>query len=145
MKSLRRSLIGFCLVACAGLFGAELSTVPFFVGKQQFKPGDAIVIDQVLATSPRLDVGTKMVVRGHYRLATADKARLGLFLTHRGFSSSSGDASAASQTALAVHDGGSFELSCEITYEGDPHISFYPASAGEAFGGIYFSPVPQKS
>ena len=143
MKTLLRLFVVLCLTACVASASAELSAVSFVIDKQQFKNGDSIVIDQVLATSSKLDVGAKVTVRGHYQLASADKASLGLFVTHR--SPADADASAPSQVKQVETASGSFELSCEITYVGDLHVSFYPASHGEAFGGVYFSSAPQKS
>lgn len=142
MKMLLRLVVGFCLTACVVSASAELSAVSFVVGKQQFKTGDSIVIDQVLATSPKLEIGSKLTVRGHYQLTSAPQASLGLFVTHR--SPTGADAFAPSQLKRIENASGSFELSCEITSEGDLHVSFYPASPGEAFGGVYFSPAPQK-
>lgn len=143
MKTLLRILIGFGLAAGVASARAELSPVPFVVGKQEFKAGDAIVIDQVLATSPKFETGTTLVVRGHYQLASSAKASLGLFLTRR--SPAGADPTAPSQIASVEKASGSFELSCEITDEGHPHVSFYPASGGASFGGVYFSAAPQKS
>jgi len=143
MKTLQCLLVGLSLAACIASARAELSPVSFLVGKQQFKPGDSIVIDEILATSPKLEVGAKVVVRGHYRLASSAKASLGLFVTHR--SPAGRDASTPSQVASVESASGSFELSCEITYEGNPHVSFYPTSGGESFGGVYFSAAAQKS
>lgn len=142
MKILLRLLAVFGLAACAASVHAELSPVSFVVGKQQFKPGDAIVIEQVLATSPQLEAGTKVVVRGHYQLASAAKAQLSLYVTHR--SPAGRDVTSPSQSAPVQNQSGSFELSCEITYAGDPHVSFYPASGGEPFGGVYFSAAPKS-
>jgi hypothetical protein len=135
-------LIGLCVTACVASASAELSSVAFVIGKQQFKPGDSIVIDQVLATSPRLNVGDKVVVRGHYQLASAPKANLGLFVTHRTHADT--DGTTKSQLSPAESAGGSFELSCEIAYEGDIHVSFYPVPAGESFGGVYFTTGPKS-
>jgi len=143
MKTLLQLLVGLCLTACVAFGNAELSSVPFVVGKQQFKAGDSIVIDQVLATSPRLAVGTKVTVRGHYQLASTSKARLGLYVTHRSPASTAA-ASTKSQVRQVESATGSFELSCEIAHEGDPHISFYPAAGGESLGGVYFSPAPKS-
>jgi hypothetical protein len=137
MKTLLRILVGLSLAAGAASARAELAPVSFVVGQQQFKAGDVIVIDQVLATSPKFDVGTKLVVRGHYQLASSTTASLGLYLTHR--SPAGSGASSPSQRASVDQPSGSFELSCEITYEGDPHVSFYPAAGGSSFGGVYFS------
>jgi hypothetical protein len=143
MKTLFRMLVGLGLSAGVAAAGAELSPVPFVVDQQQFKAGDGIVIEQVLATSAKLEAGAKVVVRGHYQLASAAKARLGLFVTHR--SPAGPDHSAPSQIKPIERTGGSFELSCEITYPGNLHVSFYPATGGEAFGGVFFSDGPRKS
>jgi len=140
MKTLLRLLACFCVITCVASASAALSPVSFVLGKQSFKPGDAIVIDQVLATSARLEVGTKLLVRGHYTLASCDKANVGLYLTHR--SPAGADASTRSQTARLEQASGTFELSCDITYAGDPHVSLYPAKGGEAFGGVYFAAAP---
>ena len=142
MKMLQRLLVGLSLAACVASVRAELSSVSFLVGKQQFNSGDSIVIDEVLATSPKLEVGSKVVVRGHYRLASSGKARLGLFVTH--LSPAGKDVTAPSQVARIEGASGSFELSCDITYEGSPHVSFYPAPGGESFGGVYFSAAAGK-
>jgi hypothetical protein len=141
MKKLLQLLVGLCLIACAASASAALSPVSFVIGKQQFKAGDCIMIDQVLTTSARLEVGAKVVVRGHCQLASAAKANVGLFLTHR--SPAKADESAQSQVATVRKGSGSFELACEIKYEGDIHVSFYPESGGDAFGGVYFSVIPE--
>jgi hypothetical protein len=144
MTTLLRLLVGLSFTACAAFAGAELSSVPFVTGKQQFKAGDSIVIDHVFATSPQLAIGTKVTVRGRYQLASAPKASLGLHLTHRA-PADAANASAKSQVQQVEHASGAFELSCEITYQGDPHISFYPAGGGASFGGVYFSIPRPKS
>jgi len=133
----------FCAAGGAALLAAEVADVPFAVGRQQFQPGDSIVIDQVLATSPKLTAGDTVVVRGHYRLASAAKASLGLFVTHR--SPAPADPIAPTQTAAVIAANGAFELSCTIGAAGALHVSFYPASGGEAFGGVYFSPAPDPA
>lgn len=142
MKTLYRLLVGLFVTACVASVRAELSAVSFVAGTQQFKAGDSIGIDQVLATSPKFAVGTKVVVRGHYRLASAVKARLGFFITHR--LPAGADSFAQSQITPVEDASGSFELSCDITYAGDPHVSFYTANGGESFGGVYFSSALQK-
>jgi hypothetical protein len=107
------------------------------IGKQQFKAGDGIVIDQVLATSPKLGIGDKVVVRGHYDLTSAGEACLGLFVTYEG-PSTEAESGKPSQTARINTTTGAFELSCEISGRGTLHVSFYPVPRGEAFGGVYF-------
>jgi hypothetical protein len=143
MKTIFRLLIGLGLVVGLASAHAELSPVAFVIGKQQFKPGDSIVIDQVLATSPKIEAGTKLVVRGHYELSSAAKASVGLFVTHRSPAVRTPDAFAPSQVAQLSQASGSFELSCDVTYDGDPHVSFYPDGGGNSFGGVYFSLAPK--
>ena len=137
MKTFIWLFVGSILAGCVPAAGAELSPVPVVVSKQQFKPGDVIVIEQVLATSPKPGIGDRVVVRGHYRLASEPKASLGLFVTHRSLAGP--DSPTKTQTTRVESASGSFELSCEVTDVGDMHVSFYPAYGGEAFGGVYFT------
>ena len=143
MKTLFKLWVGLCLTACVSFARAELSPIPFVVGEQHFAAGDSIVIDQVLASSPQLAVGTQVTVRGHYRLASASRARLALYVTHRS-PAAAADTPTKSQVQQVGSANGSFELSCEIAYEGDPHVSFYPAAGGKSFGGVYFSSAAPK-
>jgi hypothetical protein len=137
MKTMLRLAIGLSLAASSAAVGSELSAVPFTLGRQQFKSGDSIVIDQVQATSANPGVGDKMVVRGHYHLVSAARADLGLRVTHK--TPAGWDDVARAQTMAIKGADGSFELACEITYAGNSHVSFYPADGGEAFGGVYFT------
>lgn len=143
MKTLLRLMVGLSLAACFASGDAELSPVSFVLGKQQFELGDSIVIDQILATTATLEVGARVVVRGHYKLGSSAKAKLGLFITHR--SAAGADASAGSQTTLVEDASGSFELACEIKHIGNAHVSFYPATGGRSFGGVYFSTAVPES
>jgi hypothetical protein len=142
MKRFICLVVGMAVAAGTASAAAELPRVPFSIGKQQFKPGDEIVIDEVLATSPDFGVGDRVLVRGHYRLASAAAATLGLFVTHlhaEPMSHPTGDSVSDSQTARAEGATGTFELSCAIAYPGTVHVSFYPASGGDSFGGVYFA------
>jgi hypothetical protein len=129
------------LSACVASASEELSAVSFAVTTQHFNAGDSIVIDQVLSNSPKIGIGDKVVVRGHYHLASATAAKLGLFVTHLTSAPKEKDRSLPSQMALIEGENGSFELSDKLTYEGDLHVSFYPASGGGSFGGVYFVPT----
>ncbi len=137
MKTLPCLLISLFQTVCLSAVSAEPANVAFAIGKQEFKPGDGIVIDQVRATSSTLKAGDKVTVRGHYLLASAPKASLGLFVTHR--APAGPDKTEKSQMTQVESAGGAFELSCEITYEGNIHVSFYSVSDGQAFGGVYFT------
>src|SRR4051812_25277751 len=65
-------------------YGADQSAIPFRVSRQQFEPGDSIVIQKVIASSPQLKVGTTITVRGMYRLQSKAKGSLGFFITTKG-------------------------------------------------------------
>jgi len=148
MKTIPRLLALLSIAVCAASAHAELAPVSFLLGQQQFKAGDGIVIDQVFASSPRLKPGVQVQVRGHYRLASSAKARIGLFVTQHAPAGSDRPARTpigpAQMTPIDAADG-SFELTCEITADGEPHVSFYPIRGGESFGGVYFSAAPAKS
>ena len=115
----------------------ELSPVPFAIGKQKFRHGESIVIDQVLSNSPAVDVGTKLEVRGHYHLANSSPTSVGLFVTH--ISRAEADVVAPSQVTPASTADGSFDLVCDVTAIGLLHVSFYTTSGEESPGGVYFS------
>jgi hypothetical protein len=131
-------LAGMSFIAPFG-WAADLSAIPFQVTSQQFEPGDAIVIQAVIASSPQLKVGDTVVVRGQYRLHSAAQAALGFFLTSKG---PSGPTPVSPQQQLAIAAGsGSFELRHVVPAEGELHVSFYPRPNGSSFGGVYFGPA----
>ena len=136
-KALLRLLLCGCVAACVASARAELVDIPFTLGAQQFLDGDHIIIEKVQASSAGLKVGDQIVVRGRYELASARSATLAFSSTHRG--AAKPDSIALSQKARITDAKGTFELSWEITYDGDLHVSFYPATRGESFGGVYFN------
>jgi hypothetical protein len=114
--------------------------VPIVLGPRRFREGDAIEITQVHATSPNLEPGDSVTVRGRFRLTSADNADLCLFLTQ-----TDGDAPVAVQSSqtIAVKRGhGDFELKTTIRHRGFLHLTFYDAT-GNPFSGVYFGTAPQ--
>ena len=109
------------------LVGSHLASVPFALGRSSFARGDAITIEQVLATSPYWRVGDKVVVRGAYTLASEADAVLALYVTGTG-SGGGRSRSSPTQRARVTKGSGEFELACEIPYEGQLHVSFYPSA-----------------
>src|SRR4051812_22392884 len=113
-----------CLLAglCCSSFlsyAAELSPIRFRITSQQFEPGDVVVIDEVLATSPDLNIGDTVVVRGRYRLESRPAAKLGFFLTTNG---PSDPTPIAPQQQAAIKEGsGTFELLHVVPAEGRLH------------------------
>jgi hypothetical protein len=117
---------------------AGLSVLRFAIDRESFRPGDFVQIREVYASSPRLAVGDTLVVRGIYQLQSAPDAVLALYTTTRGYGGSS--PSQPTQRMDVTRGTGEFELSREITAEGEHHISFYPSRGGRSFGGVYIFP-----
>jgi hypothetical protein len=118
--------------------GGALALVRFSYGETDFRRGDSIVIHEVLSTSRKPRLGDRIIVRGQYRLSSEPEASLALYIT----ATSPGGARSRSlpgQRQNITAGTGEFELECELN-EGSPHVSFYPARGGSAFGGVYFYP-----
>jgi hypothetical protein len=115
-----------------------LSSVPFATSRAQFQAGDSITIQEVLASSPRLEPGDTVVVRGTYALQSRDKALLMLLLTANAPGATE-QIAAKSRKEIAAGSG-AFELEYTIQQPGSLHISFYPVTSGSSFGGVYFAP-----
>ena len=110
------------------------SPIVFQITSQQFEPGDSILIQEVLATSPALRVGDTVIVRGQYHLKSRAEASLGFFLTTKGPSGST--RVSPEQRALIRAGSGTFELKHVVPSEGRLHVSFYPRPSGSSFGGV---------
>jgi hypothetical protein len=117
------------------------STVPFELGPKQFREGDLIVIEQVLATSPHLAVGDKVTVRGRYVLKSEERARLCLYLTTSDGAGPEPDF--PTQKTEVTKGSGSFELAEVLRHPGHLHLSFYQSPGGRRFGTVYFGTAQQ--
>jgi hypothetical protein len=109
---------------------------PTVLGPKAFRDGDVIEITDVQATSPRLEQGDRVTVRGRFRLASQQRAQLALYLTQ-----TEGDGVGeveAAQTMTARGPRGEFELSTTIEHRGVLHVTFYDEESGKPFGGVYF-------
>ena len=117
---------------------AGLSSVPFATSQVKFESGDSITIQDVLASSPRLEPGDTVVVRGQYVLQSRSQALLMISLT----TNAPGATEPISANARKTIDAGAgtFELAYEIKQPGALHVTFYPAGSGSSFGGVYFAP-----
>lgn len=116
---------------------AGLSSVPFATSRASFATGDAITITEVLASSPRIEAGDTVVVRGTYTLQSRPQAMLAISLTTNAPGVST---PIAAQSRKNVDAGtGTFELAYEIKQPGSLHVTFYPATSGSSFGGVYFA------
>lgn len=143
MKMLIRLLLGLSVAACLGFASADLTNTSFVLGPTKFKEGDAIFLEQVLATSANLAVGDKVLVSGHYNLSSRPKATLALFLTQEG--SGGGESVSPTQTMEVQQGSGTFELVYEVKRAGTLHLTFYGVADGRPFGGVYFGTTAQMN
>jgi hypothetical protein len=115
-------------------------SAPTVLGPKAFRDGDVIEITDVQATSPRLEQGDSVTVRGRVRLASHDQAQLALYLTQtEGDGTEETDPGQTIQVQRGQRD---FELKATIKHRGFLHLTLYQSS-GEPFGGVYFGTAPQ--
>jgi hypothetical protein len=116
---------------------ADLShIVQFELGKSDFASGDSITIQQVRGTSDVIKVGETYSVDGTYELASHNEADLAFYATSI---SASGPTPVDPLQHIRVKKGrGTFHLVKTMGEDGYLHVSFYPATSGGSFGGIYF-------
>jgi hypothetical protein len=101
----------------------------FYIGNSSFPRGDFIEITSV-DRSP-----VQMVVRGHYKLVSADRAELSLYTT-----TSEAIAVPTDRTQLKrISKGeGDFELTDPNLVPGLNHVTMYSIPGGKPFAGVYF-------
>jgi hypothetical protein len=110
------------------------------LGPKAFRDGDVIEITDARATSPKLEQGDSVTVRGRVRLASKDQAQLGLYLTQ---TKDAGPADTDPSQVLQVKRGvTAFELKITIAHRGVLHLTLYDNS-GRPFGGVYFGTAEQ--
>jgi hypothetical protein len=113
---------------------------PTVLGPKAFRDGDVIEITDVQATSPKLEQGDSLTVRGRVRLASQDQAHLGLYLTQT--ESGRSEETDSFQTMQVKRGLGEFELKATVKHRGVLHLTLYDRS-GKPFGGVYFGTAPQ--
>ncbi len=120
-----------------------MESVPVKLGPKAFRDGDVIQILEVESTSPKLEQGDSVVVRGRYRLDSEESAMLSLCLTHsEGNGIEEADATQTLPAAAGWHE---FELSILIMRRGILHLTFHGQEEGRPFGGVYFGTVEQMA
>lgn len=139
MKRILSVMLGLLIATPLVLAGEHLAKVAFVAGPRFFQEGDKILIKEVLATSPNLAVGDKVVVRGEYRLKSRNTAQLCLFLTDEG--GVGPEPVSPTQTMQAKRRSAGFELSSELKHAGALHLSFY--SGSRRCGTVYFGTEQQ--
>lgn len=111
------------------------------LGPKAYRDGDVVHITHVTATSPQLEQGDTVTVRGRVQLKSAAQAKLCLYLTQTvGDGRSRTD---ASQTTLIKQGESEFELTTTIKNQGALHVTFYDSESGRPFGGVYFGTTEQ--
>jgi beta-lactamase regulating signal transducer with metallopeptidase domain len=116
--------------------------VNFEVGRTEFRDGDKITVEEVHGTSDKISAGNLYIVKGSYRLASEKSAMLAAFVTGDSRDPKAMELQSVptqrTQTMTIDQGSGRFTLIVYLWYEGNPHISFYPAAGGNSFGGVYF-------
>ena len=118
-------------------------SVDIVLGPKRFRDGDVVHLTDVTATSPRLEQGDTVIVRGRVRLDSQRAAQLGFYLTQ-----TSGDGTEetdAAQTVSVKAGLQDFELQTTIKHQGVLHLTFYDQNSGKPFGGTYFGTREQMS
>ena len=119
----------------------KVELVPNTVSIKSFRDGDSITITEVKATSPDLKDGDKVIVKGHYTLASQPKASLCLFATAK---TGPGIGPVHPEQRIAITAGqGEFELSETLDGDGYLHVTFYSVPEDKGFGGVYFGTAKQ--
>jgi hypothetical protein len=130
------------LLLCSPLVAAppEQLSVQTVLGPKVFRDGDVVEITDVRATSPKLEPGDSITVRGRVRLATQDQAQLSLYLTQtEGDGLEESDPSQVVQVKRGFHQ---FELKATVKHRGVLHLTLYDGLR-RPFGGVYFGTAAQ--
>lgn len=115
--------------------------VPVKLGAKAFQDGDVIKIDEVRSTSPKLEQGDTVTIKGQYRLESRDTASLQLLLTQI---EGNGLEESDKQQLLNVSRGFKpFEVTITVKHKGYLHLTFYDTQSGKQFGGTYFGTARQ--
>jgi hypothetical protein len=136
MKTRLAILILFMSLGVTSLFADETNTnavtdpgIGFSIGQSAFPRGDFIEITSVERSQDRV------VVKGHYKLVSADSARLALFTT----TSTAIAVPTDRKQLMRISKGmGDFELTHPNLVPGLNHVTMYSIPGGKPFAGVYF-------
>ena len=129
------------MTAVMALAAQALLPVAVALGPDEFADGDSIVIAAVLSTTPKMEIGDHVLVRGRYTLTSQAQAKLGLSLTRT-----------QSQVSVPILPGankqvskgsGNFELVYEVTQVGCLRAGFSNLNDGKSFGTVFFGTPEQ--
>jgi beta-lactamase regulating signal transducer with metallopeptidase domain len=111
--------------------------VQFDQGATRFLNGDKITILEIRGTADTFAPGNIYLIRGTYTLASHNRAMVAAFISAMDAKNGRG-AYLKVQTTVVKEGDGTFTLYLPMSFRGWPHVSFYPADGGGAFGGNYF-------
>ena len=111
-------------VAVAQDTGQKMQPVPFELkAKKPWPSGDEVIVEEVLGTVPRFQVGETYVVRGHYSVRRLSNAVLLVGNTSENTSAIAYDG--PSQIPVETRERKPFEQKFEILAPGQLHVSLY--------------------
>lgn len=117
--------------------------VTFDLGPKAYRDGDVVQIRSVVSTSPRLEQGDTVTVRGRVRVDSTADAKLSLYLTQtKGDGAEETD---VSQETVVKRGLTEFELTMTIKHKGLLHLTLYRTSDGRPIGGVYFGTSDQMA
>jgi hypothetical protein len=139
---MKKSMLGILILTSTAIAGAPLQdSVSVKLGPKKYRDGDAIEISNVTATSPRLEQGDTVTVRGRVRLESRKMADLCLYLTQtEGNGLEETDPTQTTRVSTGLHD---FVLKTTIKHRGVLHVTLYDPGAGKPIGGTYFGTAAQ--
>ena len=133
--------IAFVLASTAVAGPPVQESLTTVLGPKAYRDGDVIEIIDVAATSPRLEQGDSVTVKGRVRLDSQDAANLCLFVTQ---TEGDGKEEVDSPQTVRVSRGlAGFELKTTIKHRGVLHVTMYDFASGKPIGGVYFGTAEQ--
>ncbi len=103
----------------------------------QFRPGDSITLSELRGSSPRIEAGQTYQIKGHYVLASQERAMMSVFCAN-----GETEDGHSPKSATVSKGAGDFCWEFKLLKPGMLHVSFYPSGGGSGFGGCHFRLKP---
>jgi hypothetical protein len=115
-------------------------SVEVVLGPKRYREDDVVKITDVTSTSPRLEPGDTVRVKGLVTLDSQEAATLSLYLTQTKFG---GSTPTDRKQLLEIQKGQTeFDLEITIRHTGVLHLTMYD-NGGRPIGGVYFGTEAQ--
>jgi len=119
----------------------ELIRRKFELGSNTLKEGDALIIKQILSSSPDFKPGDAITVKGRFKLSSQPTATLLLTTTA---TQGDGRSNTTKEQRITVSKGsGEFDLTYTTPHHGCSHLAFYDTATGQSLGGLHFGTEEQ--